>query len=134
MKKKKSISWRTLYGYKLIEIKRRLNTYNTIILRLHEKGQLLDYLNNNWRFSKQKCFGIPVLLPYTNNGLLNKNKPKALKEAEYKCEKCGKNAYLVHHKDFTKSNHKLSNLQALCYSCHIKLHVKERKSLKYTKK
>ena len=38
------------------------------------------------------------------------------------CEICGNPAREVHHKDFTKDNHKLSNLVALCNSCHKFLH------------
>jgi hypothetical protein len=37
------------------------------------------------------------------------------------CEICKKSpATQVHHKDFSKTNHNLSNLQAVCNSCHPK--------------
>jgi len=38
-----------------------------------------------------------------------------------KCEICGALATQIHHKDFSKSNHKLSNLKAICPKCNSKL-------------
>ena len=38
------------------------------------------------------------------------------------CEICNEPAQEIHHKDRTKSNHKLSNLIGLCYSCHRRVH------------
>lgn len=44
------------------------------------------------------------------------------------CEKCGlfQNIH-IHHKDEDRKNNNISNLQALCRSCHISLHSKARR-------
>lgn len=39
------------------------------------------------------------------------------------CQICGKSSKLdIHHKDFDETNNTLENLQALCRSCHMKIH------------
>jgi len=41
----------------------------------------------------------------------------------YSCNVCGRTrGLLVHHKDLSKDNHELDNLELLCRSCHAKLH------------
>ena len=45
------------------------------------------------------------------------------------CEICGTPAAYVHHKDGSKSNHRLANLQAVCPKCHAREHIKLRKRL-----
>lgn len=63
------------------------------------------------------------------------NREKALKKANYKCEKCGKMETLqVHHKEKAiylkghspskETNNNLDNLIVLCNSCHKKEHSK----------
>ena len=44
-----------------------------------------------------------------------------------KCEICKINIgkVVIHHKDFSTSNHNQENLAALCHSCHRKIHDKE---------
>ena len=41
-----------------------------------------------------------------------------------KCEMCGESnrKILIHHKDENRKNNEKSNLLALCYGCHVKLH------------
>lgn len=59
-----------------------------------------------------------------NNKLFQKNRLIILSEAKFNCEKCGKPAMDVHHKDTNRSHHSLKNLMALCRSCHRKIHIK----------
>jgi DNA-binding XRE family transcriptional regulator len=59
---------------------------------------------------------------YEHIGLMRKNRLIIIKKVNYTCEICGKKARYVHHKDGTRYNHDLSNLQALCGSCHRKVH------------
>jgi uncharacterized Zn-finger protein len=44
-----------------------------------------------------------------------------------KCETCGNQLELVHHKDRDKHNNEPNNLQGLCKTCHVKLHATEDK-------
>ena len=61
---------------------------------------------------------------YPNHILMKKNRLIILLHNP-RCEMCGKKAITIHHKDFTKTNHQLSNLQALCQNCHIGIHLKK---------
>lgn len=57
---------------------------------------------------------------YPNHYLMKKNRLIILIRNP-KCEKCGADAIQIHHKDFSKDNHKLSNLMAVCHKCNMKL-------------
>ena len=35
-----------------------------------------------------------------------------------KCDRCGKNAFELHHIDYNKQNSRANNLITLCHSCH----------------
>ena len=59
---------------------------------------------------------------YPNHHIMKKNRLKALEREDNKCEICGNLAAICHHIDRSTDNHDLSNLQALCYKCHRKLH------------
>lgn len=53
---------------------------------------------------------------------------KAIKYRKKKCEFCGTNKRLqLHHKNLDSWDHRKSNLQTLCISCHLKLHHKLRR-------
>lgn len=60
---------------------------------------------------------------YPNHYLMKKNRLIILLNNP-KCEKCGKPATQIHHRDFSKVNHKLSNLMAVCTQCNCKLSSK----------
>jgi hypothetical protein len=60
---------------------------------------------------------------YPGHSEFKRNRLIKLQQANYKCEKCkNKKAVYVHHIDNSKSNHKLSNLMALCAKCHCTFH------------
>ena len=59
---------------------------------------------------------------YKNHYLFKKNRLQKFKQTNYKCETCGAQAEIAHHKDHSKINHNLENLQALCKKCHFKHH------------
>jgi len=59
---------------------------------------------------------------YPNHYTLKKNRLIVLDEANKKCAKCGGKATIAHHKDLSKSNHNLDNLEPLCNKCHCLLH------------
>lgn len=60
---------------------------------------------------------------YPNHYLMKKNRLIILMQNP-KCERCGKPATQIHHKDFTKTNHKLNNLVAICHKCNVRLSSK----------
>ncbi len=55
---------------------------------------------------------------YPDHYLLKKRRIKILEANGYKCDICGGQANVVHHKDGSKNNHAFENLQPLCYKCH----------------
>jgi hypothetical protein len=60
---------------------------------------------------------------YPNHYLMKKNRLIILMQNP-KCERCGKPATEIHHKDGSKTNHKLSNLMAVCHPCNAKLRTR----------
>jgi len=69
-------------------------------------------LNPNWRGG---------IAEYFNHAFMKKQRLIILMQNP-KCEVCGKVATEIHHIDKTKSNHKLSNLMAVCHKCNINFH------------
>ena len=67
--------------------------------------------NGNWKGGKSEYF---------NHSEMKKARLKKLKKVNYICEICGEKATEIHHLDKIKSNHKLSNLIAVCHKCHIR--------------
>jgi hypothetical protein len=57
---------------------------------------------------------------------LQGNRLRALQRADFRCERCGydrvREVLEVHHKDRKRSNNDLSNLEALCPTCHKEQH------------
>ncbi len=58
---------------------------------------------------------------------LAQNRKLAFERANYKCEICGEAAEEIHHKDNSKVDHSLDNLQALCCKCHREITYKNNK-------
>ena len=52
-------------------------------------------------------------MKYINDYINQKNKKKIMVRANKECELCGKEAVLIHHKDFSDNNHDMNNLIAL---------------------
>ena len=73
--------------------------------------------------------------PYKNIGLLKKRRLEKLELKKSTCEVCGRFGNIAHHKDRSKDNHSLKNLQILCDICHRWIHRNdERKKVsKYIK-
>ena len=69
---------------------------------------------------------------YPNHIKMKRNRLIKLKEADCKCEVCGKEAFIVHHLDESKDNHEIDNLAILCKRCHLILHANFR-STKYSR-
>lgn len=59
---------------------------------------------------------------YRNSCQLKRSRAEKHEQTASTCELCGEKAVLVHHKDFSKSNHALTNLLTLCDRCHRKIH------------
>lgn len=64
---------------------------------------------------------------YPFNHIRKQNNKLKLEETNNICERCGKPAVEVHHRDMMTFNHELSNLETLCESCHRRLHKVGRK-------
>jgi hypothetical protein len=62
-------------------------------------------------------------IPYAR-GWSRKVKSLAWERSEHLCEMCFSDSPCdTHHKDFSKTNHSLDNLQVLCRKCHKQLHA-----------
>ncbi len=74
---------------------------------------------------------------YPHHSQMKRNRLEKLKEANGKCEVCGKEAGYIHHLDESKDNHKMENLAVLCMKCHSILHADRtnapEKSTKYSR-
>lgn len=57
---------------------------------------------------------------YPNHSFMKKQRLIILMDNP-KCEYCDNQATQIHHKDESKTNHKLSNLAAICHICNIRL-------------
>lgn len=62
---------------------------------------------------------------YKNHSIFKQNRIIILKQYNFKCGKCNNKATQVHHKDYSKDNHDISNLLPLCSKCHGNLHTFE---------
>jgi hypothetical protein len=59
---------------------------------------------------------------YHRQKYLVKQRFLVLQRARGLCEICGNKAFYIHHLDADKSNHELTNLVAVCTSCHGVIH------------
>jgi hypothetical protein len=59
---------------------------------------------------------------YVNHYKMKQSRLIKLKQAEGKCEACGKKGSMIHHIDFTNYNHDIKNLILLCNNCHKVIH------------
>lgn len=60
---------------------------------------------------------------YLNSDKWRSKRRKVLQRAGYRCEICGKQATQVHHKTYERIFcERLSDLQAVCGSCHMEIH------------
>ena len=65
---------------------------------------------------------------YLKSEAWRKKRTTILKKAGYRCRRCGVRATEVHHENYKRVfNEKLSDLTAICRSCHQKVHTKKRK-------
>ena len=62
------------------------------------------------------------MFKYKNHYVMKQNRIIKLKEVNYICELCGGKAKYVHHKDFSYTNHNVSNFLAVCSACHMMIH------------
>ena len=67
---------------------------------------------------------------YPNQAVMKKQ--RKIKLANNPLCSCGDLATQIHHKDESKTNHSMSNLEPLCYKCHSKVHSRYYKQLGYT--
>lgn len=76
--------------------------------------------NNMGRFCSRLCSGLWMIA----NGECNYFY-KAFLYLPHKCDICNNDEFevlLVHHKDISRTNHDIKNLQILCANCHYKIH------------
>lgn len=93
----------------------RIKNHLSLNLSMDFRGKHLKGKNNpNWRGG---------IADYPNHWLMKKNRLIILMQNP-KCEKCGKPATEIHHKDGSKINHQLSNLMAICHPCNSKIRFK----------
>jgi hypothetical protein len=68
---------------------------------------------------------------YKMPGEMKRNRLIKLQSEKFSCELCGQYTKYIHHKDFKKINHSLTNLQALCTKCHYSIHRSHRNIMKF---
>ena len=59
---------------------------------------------------------------YPNHYEFKQQRKIKLESVDYICERCDSPAKHIHHKDGTRWNHVLDNLEALCTKCHAQIH------------
>lgn len=64
---------------------------------------------------------------YRRTKELAQNRKLAFERSNCKCEICGEAAEEIHHKENSKVDHSLDNLQALCCKCHREITYKNNK-------
>ena len=57
--------------------------------------------------------------PYPKYTEFMVNRIIALKDADWRCDMCGKMAKTAHHLDGSKDNHDTENLLPVCHECHL---------------
>ena len=62
---------------------------------------------------------------YPNHYQMKLARIERFKQTKGLCEICGKDADVIHHIDYSKSNHKLDNLLVVCNRCHVVLHTRD---------
>ena len=60
---------------------------------------------------------------YKNHYQMKINRLIKLRDNNHICEICGEIGNEIHHKDHSKNNHSLDNLQVLCRKCHLRHHL-----------
>lgn len=82
--------------------------------KYHKKSCNIGAQNHNWKGG---------IADYPNHTLLKKNRLIQFGQTKGRCELCGEKAVHTHHKDFSRDNHAIENLLAVCNKCHGKLHT-----------
>lgn len=67
---------------------------------------------------------------YPNQYRLLKSIGKKWVLSHGRCEACGNRARHIHHINFGKTNHRVSNLLALCIPCHRAIHQAHREAIR----
>ena len=84
------------------------------IARFRRGIDLLKPLGNKGEYNSRWNGGTSV---YPNHYELKKNRLIVLNAADWKCSVCGQEATSVIHKDRSRDNHAVSNLEARCRNC-----------------
>lgn len=93
------------------------------------KWQKINFLRTYINPKKPSCCGARGekninwkggVADYKNHYLMKKLRLKKLESVKYRCESCGGKAHLIHHKNKIKSDQRIKNFMALCWSCHKK--------------
>ena len=113
--KKKCTSERTFYFHSLLKHGPNAKKYEKRKHPQHSHRGINGYVNINW-----------TLVPFEQLGRI-KRRERLLKDANYKCTKCGfsdvfredKNCILeINHIDGCHTNNKRDNLEVVCPNCH----------------
>jgi 5-methylcytosine-specific restriction endonuclease McrA len=67
---------------------------------------------------------------YPNQYRLLKSSGKRFVLSHGRCESCGDRGQHIHHVNFGRTNHKLSNLIFLCIPCHRAIHKAYREAIR----
>ena len=101
----------------------KIVTFNDKYCPLHAKrlkrGLPLISLGNKGKNNPRWKGGVS---DYDNHYLMKKQRVIKVKQVQAKCKICNKDGKQIHHKDGSRSNHKLSNLIFVCFKCHGLLH------------
>jgi len=104
----------------------------TIMRRIHKYNIPVNKQEKAWNSGKTYKDDPRILAkerhPRTKNKIYyNSDFKKIRKEIlKYRCNICGGESVVVHHKDNNIMNNNASNLNPLCKSCHTTMHNKER--------
>lgn len=94
---------------------------------LEKRERYHNYLQNIPRYEVASSFSaknIHAVNVTSDNNIVMKHMRKAVGA----CELCGSKRNLnVHHKDKNHQNNSTNNLMVLCRSCHVNLHLEEKK-------
>jgi len=84
------------------------------------KGRPLEFIGRPNKGEKN-CNWKGGIAEYPNHSEMKRVRLQVLEEANYTCQYCGKPTNKIHHKDFSKDNHKKENLAAACQKCNSKM-------------